>query len=146
MGGQETPQSGSCLKVSHLWAKKKKKEIRYVICGSLVISSSLSLANALQCLAFLLQGALDKFFFSFFLLFQEASRFKAITFPFSQIQTSPASFQKKPKLTRGLVLHNRKSFHRQQRSTECMPWPGLGPPGSSPALIAVALLTVRGAF
>ena len=135
MGGQETPQSGSCLKVSHLWEKKKFL--------TLYVALLLSPLHFLLRLAFLLQGALDNFFF---FLFQEASRFKAITFPFSQIETSPASFQKKPKLTRGLVLHNGKSFHRHQRSTECMPWPGLGAPGSSPALIAVTLLTVRGAF
>ena len=135
VGGQQTPQSGSCLKVSHLWAKKK-----FV---TLYVALLLSPLHFLLRLAFLLQGALDNFFF-FFLLFQEVSRFKAITFPFSQIATSPASFQKKPKLTRGLVLHNRRSFHRPQRSAECMPWAGLGAPGSSPALIAVALLTVRG--
>lgn len=98
VGGQETPQSRSCLKVSHLWAKKKKKKsLRYVWLSCYLPFTFF--ANTLQCLAFLLQGALDNFFS---LLFQEVSRFMAITFPLSQIQTSPASFQQKPKLTSGL--------------------------------------------
>ena len=97
VGGQETPQSRSCLKVSHLWGEKKSLDYVWL---SFYLPFTF-FANTLQCLAFLLQGALDNFFS---LLFQEVSRFMAITHPLSQIQTSPASFQQKLKLTSSLAV------------------------------------------
>lgn len=71
------------------------------MCGSLAISPSLSLPMLFNVLLFC-SRELWIIFFS--LLFQEASRFTAITFPLSQIQTSPASFQQKPRLTSTLGI------------------------------------------
>lgn len=102
-------------------------------------------ANTLQCLAFLLQGALDNFFF---FAFSGGIQVHGHYLPFipnsnkSSILSAEAQAHQWP----GCHRHNRKSFHRHQRSTECMQWPGLGAPGSSPAHIAVTLLTVWGAF
>ena len=143
VGGQETPQSRSCLKVSHLWAKKKKKSLRYVWLSCYLPFTFF--ANTLQCLAFLLQGALDNIFF---FAFSGGIQVHGHYLPFipnsnkSSILSAEAQAHQRP----GCHRHNRKSFHRHQRSTECMQWPGLGTPGSSPAHIAVTLLTVWGAF